>query len=1071
MGTNPESWLGVPLKTSDRIIGVMAVQDYEHPNRYAEHDRDFLASIATQVALAIEHREAGIALHESEKRYRALFEDMPIAIWEEDFSEVKKHLDFLKQQGITDFRAYFASHPEVALQCGNMIKILDVNNAAVEMFQAGSKEELIRIANGEPGKGEQENNIDDLITIIEGGTSRSWEGSDETCLGNPIEIDLSWSVAPGYEQDYSRVIVTTNDITERKKTEESLKLFRTLIDRSSDAIEVVDPETFRFIDINEKACQDLGYSRAELLSLTVFDIDSSIEFSSSPQLIQTLQQSGFVIMETIHQRKDGSTFPVELNMKYTQLDKGYVVAISRDITERKKAEIALLESNIQFRTLFEASPESIMLIDPRDNWPILDCNTAACQMNGFTREELVGQSIDILNLEPGEPGERMDYMERIYQAEVLRYETSHRKKDGTTFPVEVSTCLIMLGGRQVVLGIDRDITERRQAEVALRESEALYRQAIEVAGAVPYYESYYGDGRLIKYEFIGEGIRQITGYGPEEFNAKIWDSLVEEVNLVEELDGYSLEEGIQRVRSGKNPIWKCEHRLHDREGNIHWVFEAAVEVRDEQGISRGSIGTYQDITERKRVELELRASEERFVQLANNIQEAFWITDAESGREIYMSPATETIWGIPVSRFLKEPETFINGILPEDRPRVLQTIEREKKGGKSEMEYRIARPDGSIRWIWDRAFPISDEFGVVKRIAGISADITERKQAEDKLRESEMRFAGIVNSALDAILSVNEEQQIVLFNAAAELMFGCTAVEAIGQPLGRFIPDRYRIAHQEHILNFGRTGISSRSMGKPGILKALRANGEEFPIEASISRIEAGGQHLYTVVLRDITERRQAEAQLRQLSRGVEQSTSSIIITDTAGNIEYVNPKFTETSGYSSSEVIGRNPHILKSGFTSREDYQQLWKTILSGEEWHGELLNRKKGGELYWEDVSISPILNEEGEITNFIAVKDDITQRKQNEIEARRHLAELEALYENGLAVGQLLRPREIGERVIHTFSHYLPWHHVTIRLKHEDSDDLELIAFAVPSMKEEEKTEVEQRYVSGIKKWARV
>src|SRR6185503_19648486 len=113
---------------------------------------------------------------------------------------------------------------------------------------------------------------------------------------------------------------------------------------------------------------------------------------------------------------------------------------------------------------------------------------------------------------------------------------------------------------------------------------------------------YHDEGRSIKYEFIGEGIREITGYGPEEFNAKLWDSLVEEVNLVEDLAGYSLEEGIQRVRSGKHSIWKCEHRLRDRDGKIHWVFEAAVELRDENGVSHGSIGTYQDITMRKQAE-------------------------------------------------------------------------------------------------------------------------------------------------------------------------------------------------------------------------------------------------------------------------------------------------------------------------------------------------------------------------------------------------------------------------------------------------------------------------------------
>ena len=136
----------------------------------------------------------------------------------------------------------------------------------------------------------------------------------------------------------------------------------------------------------------------------------------------------------------------------------------------------------------------------------------------------------------------------------------------------------------------------------------------------------------------------------------------------------------------------------------------------------------------------------------------------------------------------------------------------------------------------------------------------------------------------------------------------------------------------------------------------------------------------------------------------MEQSASVIVITDTAGNIEYVNPKFTETTGYSFEEVIGQNPRILKSGFTSDEDYKHLWEAITSGQEWHGELLNRKKNGELFWEHATISPISNERGEITNFLAVKEDITQRKQSEIEIRRRAEETAALLETSLALTNL-------------------------------------------------------------------
>ena len=134
------------------------------------------------------------------------------------------------------------------------------------------------------------------------------------------------------------------------------------------------------------------------------------------------------------------------------------------------------------------------------------------------------------------------------------------------------------------------------------------------------------------------------------------------------------------------------------------------------------------------------------------------------------------------------------------------------------------------------------------------------------------------------------------------------------------------------------------------------------------------------------TENNHLEEQLKTLSCAVEQSPSTIVITDIEGNIEYVNPKFTQLTGYTSKEAIGQNPRILKTDKTPPGVYECLWKTITSGKEWRGEFCNKKKNGEFYWESVSISPVKNEEGIITNFVAVKEDITERKK--IEEKRKL-----------------------------------------------------------------------------------
>lgn len=157
-----------------------------------------------------------------------------------------------------------------------------------------------------------------------------------------------------------------------------------------------------------------------------------------------------------------------------------------------------------------------------------------------------------------------------------------------------------------------------------------------------------------------------------------------------------------------------------------------------------------------------------------------------------------------------------------------------------------------------------DTDGALAGSAKVTGDSPQRGRDEIALERSEARLAGIISSAMDAIISVNEEQRIVLFNRAAERMFRCDAAAVMGQPLEQFIPARYRRAHEAHIRSFGHTGVTSRSMSRPGTLTGLRAGGEEFPIEATISQIETDGQKFFTVILRDVSQRVESERRLQE---------------------------------------------------------------------------------------------------------------------------------------------------------------------------------------------------------------
>src|SRR5262249_4026008 len=209
---------------------------------------------------------------------------------------------------------------------------------------------------------------------------------------------------------------------------------------------------------------------------------------------------------------------------------------------------------------------------------------------------------------------------------------------------------------------------------------------------------------------------------------------------------------------------------------------------------------------------------------------------------------------------------FIRAYHPDDVEDVLSQWSRAVASGMSfESTCRLPPVDGSYPWFLNRAQRGRDAEGRIVRWAGSLTDIEDLIRIEQELRESEERLAGIVSTAMDAIITVDEDQRVVLFNEAAERMFGCPAAEAMGQTLDRFIPECCRRAHCEGIGCFGEASGANRAMARANSLTGLRTDGTEFPIEAAISKIEVGGRTLYTVIHRDITERKQAEAEHEKL--------------------------------------------------------------------------------------------------------------------------------------------------------------------------------------------------------------
>jgi PAS domain S-box-containing protein len=283
------------------------------------------------------------------------------------------------------------------------------------------------------------------------------------------------------------VVINARDVTERRRAEKALgssrRTFEALFEHSPDAIVMVDFEPdMPIVRANRAAAQNAGYTQKEMLTLSIFHLlPDGRKLMNNPQaqagFVRSVREHGTWRFEATHVRKDGTTYPVETHLTLIQLDgREVLLSIYRDITERQAAQDALRASQQTFQALFEHSPDGIMLVDYEGEMPIVQCNQVAAAMNGYTPEELIGSSTHVMlpdaDRAHAEASGSAAFREMVRSRQHVRFDCDHRRKDGTLFPVEVHLTLIDVGGRPMMLSVERDITERRAAEAALATSQA-----------------------------------------------------------------------------------------------------------------------------------------------------------------------------------------------------------------------------------------------------------------------------------------------------------------------------------------------------------------------------------------------------------------------------------------------------------------------------------------------------------------------------------------------------------------------------------------------------------------------
>jgi len=445
--------------------------------------------------------------------------------------------------------------------------------------------------------------------------------------------------------------------------------------------------------------------------------------------------------------------------------------------------------------------------------------------------------------------------------------------------------------------------------------------------------------------FISDHVYKTLGYTPEEWLAEAPGL---GARLMHEGDRHrALQESEDVVTSGRDGF--SQFRWRTRDGRYVWTENYLSPIFDRDQKVVGLRGVAIDVSDRKKAEETARLTEEKDRAILEAIPDLMFMQTRDG---VYLDHHCNN-----PEDLLLPPQAFIGKNMrdvlpPELADRLAEAFEQAIETRETQLvEYELKIKD-EPRWFEARIVSSGEN------ILSVIRDITQRVVAEEAIKRSEAQLAGVIGSAMDGIITIDKNQKIILFNESAERIFGCPAGEAVGHSLDRFIPERYRLAHRGHLEGFGTRDVTRRMMGERGTeLYGLKLSGEEFPMEASISQIEVDGQKFYTVILRDITERKRAENDLAASHRKVNEILESIgdafYSVDSDLRFTYVNRKTEELWALRRQDLIGRSFLDVFPQAIGTDSYRVIMRARDEGRPINFEglspVINR-------WVDVSVYP-------------------------------------------------------------------------------------------------------------------
>ncbi|MFH0822083.1 MAG: PAS domain S-box protein [Pseudomonadota bacterium] len=823
-------------------------------------------------------------------------------------------------------------------------------------------------------------------------------------------------------------LLTVLDVTQRRKAEEALQSgelrYRTLFERARDAILIIDLEgdaAGRIVAANPRTAEMHGYDQEELLSLRISDLNTPESAEKDPDRIRRVLSGEWLRDESLHRRKDGTVFPVEISAGIMELEgHKYCLATDRDVTEHRRAEETLRQSEERYR--IAALMTGQLIYD-------YDCVTGEIKWAGAI-ETITGYSeeeFSQINIREWEalihPDDREPALgtlrESMQQAALYAVQYRFQKKSREYVWVEdTGSFLVGDDGKPIrMLGAMKDVTEKRLTLEALAEREQTLRS---ILSASPVAITFVEDGLV---RWTNPAMLRMFGIDTEE------ESVGADVR-----DFYSSKEDYQRVLGlfkdsiGSGVLLETEARFVRRDGSCFLGELRIAPIRVPSG-KRGLISAIMDISARVRAEEELRAGEEKYRHLYE---------ESKRQHELYRSLLDSSADAVVVydmegyAKYVNEAFTRTFGWTMEEirdqRIPYLPDSERDESSALISMVVRDGDPcsgfetkrstkDGRVLDISLSASCYHDHEGAPAGMLVVLSDISQRKKAEAQIKLNEARLRSLYDisqhaaettqelldfalgeaihltgSKVGYIYYYDEEKQIFELNTwSREVMKECEVVEpricyeltnagiwgeAVRQRQAIVVNDfhapnplkkGYPKGHVQ-LRNFMTVPVSS---GERIVAVVGAANKESDYDESDVRQLTL----LMDSVWR-IAEAKRSELEHRRSATALECAAEGVIITDLEGTIQYVNPSLERMTGYSKSELVGNNPRMLKSGEQNNAFYEELWGTIKGGMVWTGRFVNKRKDGTIYTEDATISPVRDASGAITSFVGMKKDVTE-----------------------------------------------------------------------------------------------